>query len=314
MDNRMISKRPRPHLHRTANLPRHWVVLPRPVTRAALRQPLLRGLCPTHVGYFPGARDHQVERAQGTLQTIFQYCAEGRGYAEVGGQRFAVEAGDLLVLPPNVAHAYGADALEPWSVFWFHAQGEQLEHLQHELGVSLAEPVAHVGKDPGLVALFEELSRVLEDDYSPPRLLYASRLLGHLLGLLVERRRENAPSSARSAEWRVRATLEYLKANLAQAPRVASLAAMAELSPSQYAALFKRLTGASAKDYSTRLRLHRAAQLLCKTELSVERIATLLGYADPLYFSRAFRRVNGACPSDYRKRERERMPSPSDVD
>ena len=76
---------------------------------------------------------------------------------------------------------------------------------------------------------------------------------------------------------------------------------MANLSRSQYAALFKRQTGYAPIDYFIRLRMHRACQLLDMTDLSVKTVAGRLGFEDPLYFSRVFRTVNEKTPTEYRK-------------
>jgi AraC-like DNA-binding protein len=54
-------------------------------------------------------------------------------------------------------------------------------------------------------------------------------------------------------------------------------------------------------DYFIWLRMPCACQLLNPTNMSVKAIATALGYEDPLYFSRLFRRVNKTSPLAYRK-------------
>jgi len=79
------------------------------------------------------------------------------------------------------------------------------------------------------------------------------------------------------------------------------LAGLAGLSRSQYTARFKAQTGYAPMDYFTRLRMHRACQLLDTTELTVKAVADELGYGDPLYFSRVFRLINEISPIAYRQ-------------
>lgn len=292
-----------PHLQSTPDLPRHWVVLPQSARKSALESRLLAGLFPSHVGYFPRARLHRVARPLGVEQVIFNYCVRGAGFCELRGKRFTVEAGDLMVVPRGCAHAYGSAAKRPWSVHWFHALGAQLDPLLRELGVSEERPVVYLGKSARLTALFEELRQVLEDDYAPAELLYASQLLNHLLGLMIRLRREQH-REAPSAEQRVLASLRHAKQRLDDLPSVSELARVANLSTSHYAALFHELTGASPKRYFSRLRIHRGAQLLATTDQDVGAVARALGYQDPLYFSRAFRRLNGVSPSRYRELRR----------
>lgn len=56
--------------------------------------------------------------------------------------------------------------------------------------------------------------------------------------------------------------------------------------------------------YQTGLRVARARYLLDTTTLTDAEVAAELGYSDPLYFSRLFRRTQGQSPRDYRQRPR----------
>jgi AraC family transcriptional regulator of arabinose operon len=290
----------RGHHHMASDLPRHWIVLPQSVRRAALAQPLLRPLFPTHVGFFPRAVHHRIRRDEGLEQTIVKYCVRGKGWCELDGRRFEINPGDVMVVPRRQSHAYGSDVKRPWTVHWFHAGGENLDGLMRELGVDRTRPVVHLGSDAQLISLFEELRQVLEVDYSPPRLLYAAQLLAHLVGRMIWMSRHNEREIP-EAEQRVLMSLDHIKAHLEKPPELTALASLAKLSPSHYSAVFRRLTGYAPKNYATRLRIHRAAQLLGTTNHSVKTVAGMLGYLDPLYFSRLFRLINGTSPTEYRQ-------------
>jgi AraC-like DNA-binding protein len=291
----------RGQFHMAADLPRRWITLPPAVRRKALSHPLLRGLLPSHVGFFPNARHHEIRRPEGVEQAIFKYCVRGLGWCEIGGRTSPVNPGELMVVPPNVPHAYGSTRKRPWTVYWFHAIGQNLEALLAELGVSRAQPVVHLGQDMRLVGLLQDLEQVYEDDYAFPQLLYASQLLAHIVGVMICLRR-NRLTRVPNARQRVLQSAERMKQRLDRPLDVAEQASLANLSPSHYGALFRRLTGDSPKAYFRRLRLHRAAHLLMTTDQSVATIARQMGYEDPLYFSRIFRRVHGVSPSQYRER------------
>jgi AraC-like DNA-binding protein len=53
-------------------------------------------------------------------------------------------------------------------------------------------------------------------------------------------------------------------------------------------------------DFFIRLKIQRACFLLDTTDQSVKAIAADLGFDDPLYFSRCFRRVHDSSPTQYR--------------
>ncbi|QKS46376.1 AraC family transcriptional regulator [Paenibacillus cellulosilyticus] len=64
--------------------------------------------------------------------------------------------------------------------------------------------------------------------------------------------------------------------------------------------VFKQYVGETFIDYLTSLRIKRAKQLIEDDALSLKEICFEVGYKDPNYFSRVFKKVTGVTPSDYR--------------
>jgi transcriptional regulator GlxA family with amidase domain len=106
------------------------------------------------------------------------------------------------------------------------------------------------------------------------------------------------------SDRKIELTITYMMEHLNQSLPVAKLAALANMSPSHYTALFKRRTGCAPIDFFIRLRMQHARELLMGTSLNVKEVAAALGYEDPFYFSRVFKSVNQLAPSDYRTRQR----------
>jgi AraC-like DNA-binding protein len=276
------------------------VVLPRPVMAAVAKHALIGDLMPTDAGYFPHARGHRRERSGGVDQAIFIYCLKGAGWCEMEGRRHAVHAGDLLVIPPDVPHAYGAESARPWSIYWLHGKGAKLGVFLEELGAATATPVLRFGENLQLVSLFEEIVEMVEHGYAQHQLLCASQAFRHLLAVMIRSRRENQ-AELPDTRFKVTQTIPYMKQHLDEPLKLDALAALAGLSRSQYAALFKEQTGYAPMDYFTRLRIHRACQWLDTSDLSIKAVAAKVGYEDPLYFSRVFRTVNAVSPLQYRR-------------
>ena len=63
-----------------------------------------------------------------------------------------------------------------------------------------------------------------------------------------------------------------------------------------------RIMGMSPGEYHAMHQMQRAQEQLAHTSLSITYIANGLGYADPLYFSRKFRKQVGMSPSAYREK------------
>jgi transcriptional regulator GlxA family with amidase domain len=97
--------------------------------------------------------------------------------------------------------------------------------------------------------------------------------------------------------------VNHLHRDLARPQSIRELAALVNLSPSRFRALFIAQTGCAPQRYLQRMRLRRARLLVERTFLSVKEVMALVGYNDPSHFARDFRREHGAPPSDCRRDE-----------
>lgn len=76
------------------------------------------------------------------------------------------------------------------------------------------------------------------------------------------------------------------------------------LNPSYLSYLFKEKTSENFTDYVNRLRIGHAKQLLASTDDKIYRIAKQLGYDNPKYFFRVFKKVTGWTPEEFRKQHK----------
>ena len=95
---------------------------------------------------------------------------------------------------------------------------------------------------------------------------------------------------------------EYIKTNYSKAITLEDVAREINVSPQYLSKLFKEETGENFIDYLTSIRIRIAKNLLEGDELSVKEICYSIGYSDPNYFSRIFKKVVGATPTEYRER------------
>ena len=79
------------------------------------------------------------------------------------------------------------------------------------------------------------------------------------------------------------------------------VAAAAQVSPGYLSRLLKRETGFSFVDYLTRVRINKAVQIMSDPAVKVYEAAQAVGYQSQHYFSRAFKKVFGRSPVEYRK-------------
>ncbi len=84
--------------------------------------------------------------------------------------------------------------------------------------------------------------------------------------------------------------------------RVSDLADRVHLSSNYFGELFKNTTGLSVQNYINKHRIDRARMFLEDGTKNMTEIAQAVGYEDPNYFARMFKRMCGVTPRDYRKR------------
>ena len=269
------------------------------MVRAASGTGLTSRLLVTDAGYFPHALHHGRRRRYGTSSTIVIYCADGRGWCDAHGARAHVAAGQVLVIPAGVGHVYGSQDTDPWTIWWMHVLGPDALAAAKEL---CGEPprlrVLPVHDAFRLTAEMARVVELLETDETMPTLVQASGTAWSVLAQISADALAGDPQRAEPA----RQAQRHLRENLTAPVSVSALARTAGLSASHFAALFRAATGGGVVEYSKRLRMARACELLITTTTPVGDIGRTVGYEDPQYFSRQFRNVHGCSPSRFRER------------
>lgn len=290
-----------PYVRRDGFAGQHMTSLPEPVRQAVLNHPLLRGLLVTDAGYFPRAAGHRVERPQGALTHLLIACLNGKGWARGTGRPQPVEAGDLVWFSPEQPHSYGADPDSPWTIVWAHFRGEEVAAWQQQLGWAAKSPLGMIRIDPSLLSdlKFDNVYDALEHGYSIPQLLAASAALRTTLCASLSLAQRSGTN--RSAAERTALVRAQLIRTPARSCRLAELATAAGLSVPHFSLLFRLQTGYAPIDFLIRQRIRHACRLLDTTTTPIAGIAATVGFEDPYYFSRCFRRVMGCAPATYRK-------------
>lgn len=272
---------------------------PSKAERGDSASPLLRGLTVTECGYLTKAAGYLQRPSQGVPEAQFLYCLKGAGWCELDGHLHPIRPGDVLVIPPNTAHACGSRSTQPWTVHWVRASGRLLPDYLAALGVSARKPIFPAGESLELLRLFDEVGQSHRRGSAFADRLLAAHALAYLLAHLIERRREQAPENPDNLR-KVADAIIYLSEHIAEPFRITVLARLSNLSPDYFTQLFKEQTGCAPRDYLHLLRMHRACQLLRESNLAIKEIAAQLGYQDPFHFSRQFRAFEGVAPTDYR--------------
>lgn len=95
--------------------------------------------------------------------------------------------------------------------------------------------------------------------------------------------------------------LEYIRAHYVTNLTLEEVAQQIHISPFYLSHLFKEELDITFIEYLTRVRIEEARRLLTQTNSSVQDIALQVGYEDPSYFSKVFKKLTGITPNRYRR-------------
>ncbi len=258
---------------------------------------LTRALYPHAMGYYPSARGHAVRRSEHGDHLLL-YCVEGAGRLQVDGIEWAVTAGELIMLPRGIEHAYHADPQDPWTLYWVHFEGELGEAFWQEMGFRRERPVARLGGAPKIISDFETLLGVRRSGYSLPVFVHAANHLREMLTYFAVLMPQAEMRQA--GQFDVDYVHALMQEHIHEHLDLSMLAERVSLSRYTFARKYKRLTGAPPIQNFIHMKMERACYLLDISQQSVQEIAWNLGYEDAYYFSRLFRKVIGVAPTQYR--------------
>lgn len=243
-------------------------------------------------------RDYVVDRNDFPYLGL-EFVAAGQGTAVLGGRAVPLGPGSVFTYGPRVPHTIQTDPRQRLRKYYVDFLGSKaLERLR----AARLAPGSHITVAPAgeIQAVFDLLQRC---GLSPSA--HSQSLCEQLLGVLLTKITERAlPAEPRDLE--ARHTFSRFKQFLNdQRQRLMSIemaAAEFGISTAYACRLFRRFGEESPYRYLLRQRMSLAADLLTHERLQVQQAATRLGYTDPYQFSRAFKRVAGLSPRDFRTR------------
>jgi len=96
-------------------------------------------------------------------------------------------------------------------------------------------------------------------------------------------------------------TLDYIELNMHAELSVNFLASRINQHPDYFSRQFKAYTGTRPVNYINKKRVERAQYLMATTRMSYSEISIQTGFSDLSYFSKAFKKLTGMSPRDYKK-------------
>jgi AraC-like DNA-binding protein/quercetin dioxygenase-like cupin family protein len=249
---------------------------------------------------------------------VLAYFEAGGGSLRIDERDWPVRAGDAFVIAPGEVIGPGVtgslEAAEAWAVFFPpdvvepRTAGAFLSWRAHPLlfpfvgGLAGGAQRLHVpsADRPGWSERFRALDRELRDRRDG----YNEAVLAHLTLLLVGLSRlaaDVAGDLALRDEPLLATVFDIIETRYDQPISLKDVAAAAGLSPGHLTTVVGRKTGRTVQLWIAERRMTEARRLLAGTDLTVEAVATRVGYRDVSYFIRSFKSHHGVTPLEWRR-------------
>nr|WP_319514000.1 arabinose operon transcriptional regulator AraC [uncultured Cohaesibacter sp.] len=263
---------------------------------------LVAGITPIEKG---GPLDFHIDRPNGMHGWIINLTVDGQGKLFDGKNTTIVKPGDLVLFPPDAQHFYGRDPdADKWWHRWIYFQPRAFwkPWLQWDEEVNGVYIMRHreESRFSELFRLFVEVEKWagLSDSLSAD---LAFNRLEHILLFCARMNRAEKKSNIEIDE-RVLAACTLISNNLDKPLSVNEIASHVCLSPSRLSHLFRKYIGTGIVQWRDGQRIQYAMQVLRVSNVPIKALSQMVGYEDPLYFSRVFRRHTNMSPRTFRER------------
>lgn len=264
-------------------------------------KPLVVGSCGT---YRLSSRPKlPTYRPRGRLDFQIIYIASGRAYFHFDRpeNETVVAAGNIVLFRPKEFQKYEYYGMDKTEVYWIHFTGGNVKNLLRKYGFSDNRRVFHVGISLEYERIFKRIILEMQrcqDDYEEMMAL----LLRHLLIVFHRELKKEHVRRNEYLDHEMEAATFYFNENYHRDICIEEYAASRGMSVSWFIRNFKKYTGTTPMQFITSIRITNAQMLLETTDYAVNEISRIVGYENPLYFSRLFCKQRGCPPSQYRKK------------
>jgi AraC-type DNA-binding domain-containing proteins len=232
---------------------------------------------------------------------LLHYILSGKGVYTVNGNTYHLGKHQAFLIYPNMTTFYQADSDDPWTYIWIGFNGIKAENCLNYADFRRDKLINDFHNEK---ALLDSVDGIL----SNTQLTYASDLLreSYLLQFLATliQEKHQAQNSEVTYDYPIQVyvehAMEFIEHNYASNIKVNDIANYVCINRSHLTRIFKAVLSVSPQQYIINYRLDKACTLLKTTAYPINTIAAMVGYEDPLTFSKVFKAFRNESPKAYR--------------
>lgn len=246
--------------------------------------------CEKNFAWGPGVRDYYS----------IHYVYEGKGYLTIDGMEYEIKAGTCFLVPPQSVVSYRPNLNNPWGYYFVAFNGQHVDSYLSRLELSNESPISKCNLRESIERCFELI--LTANQFKRSMDLQALSGFYALLATLAEypnSSQTKIQTMSKQSDY-IRQAIEFIETNYSRQITVEEISRYVGINRKYLTKLFNELMADSPKNYLINFRIHKACNLLRKTNLTIQEISHSVGYTDALVFSKIFKKVMGTCPREYR--------------
>lgn len=237
-------------------------------------------------------------RPKGRIDYQLLYIASGKGHFFLDNKEEIIDAGHMILYRPREMQKYIYYGTDQTEVYWVHFTGNRVKNILKEYHLFESASVIQVGNSPEYHQIFRKMIQELQLT-KPHYEEYLSLLLNELF-LLISRHHPESSRQNRYLQKEMELAAQFFNEHFTEEISIEDYSASRHMSTCWFIRNFKRYHNLTPMQYILNLRITNAKTLLRTTTYSVSEVASIVGYDNPLYFSRLFKKQVGIPPSDFR--------------
>lgn len=235
---------------------------------------------------------------------LFHYIISGRGTLVSTNSKgedytYSLKSGQGFLICPGQRTHYFADELNPWEYVWLEFDGIKAQEFLTLAGLDYNTPV-YTGNVPAMQqAVRNELVYIAHHGSESDM-----NLIGHMYlffdALQKSSARRKTAIGSNLKDYYIHESLNFIESNYMNLITIEDIAAFCNLNRSYFGKIFKEILNTTPQEFLIRYRTAKACEYLETTDMPIGEISRLVGYPSQLHFSRAFKKINGMPPRQWR--------------
>lgn len=232
---------------------------------------------------------------------LIHYIIKGKGTFYCNGKSYELKEHDAFLIMPDESASYQADKDEPWEYIWLGFNGFKALNALKYTGFSKENRINHFPNAKPIVKYIKQMldahQLTYSDDFKRQSYLYL------LFATMIEQHKENMLKEDVRHYPKgvyVEYAIAYIEQNYGKNIKIKDIASYIGIDRTYLSKHFKKNTGMSPQQFLLDLRMKKAASLLKNSTLQINEISELVGYTNPLTFSKSFKTHFGKSPKSYR--------------